>query len=239
MVYGKCNPGSKLTEADVIDIISSGTPQELYRGKRVLVLTPDATRTCPLPMLVRTVNDIIGHQCVQLDFMVALGTHPVMSESEILALYGIDGRQRQSKFKRSSFFCHRWDISETFQRLGFLEADEVARFSGGAVERTGSRRYQPEHIRIRPNRHHRPCFSPRSRGVLRRCQISVSGYFGRRISPFFSLAGCGDHLRENNRDTRYAGASCHSPSHAPGACAIALPGYGGGIAARPLRSVCR
>ena len=114
MVYGKGNPGTKLTEPEVFDIISSGTPKQLYRGKRVLVLTPDATRTCPLPMLVQTVNDIIGRQCVQLDFMVALGTHPVMSESEILALYGIDGRQRQNEFKRCSFFCHRWDISDTF-----------------------------------------------------------------------------------------------------------------------------
>lgn len=134
MVYGKGNPDSKLTASDVFDIISSGTPQKLYRGKRVLVLTPDATRTCPLPMLVRTVNDIIGRRCVQLDFMVALGTHPVMSESEILALYGIDGRQRQNEFKRCSFFCHRWDVPETFERLGFLEEDDVAKFSGGLLK---------------------------------------------------------------------------------------------------------
>ena len=114
MLSGKGSAQATLTEKEIMDIIGEGSPTELYKDKKVLVLTPDATRTCPLPMMVRTVNDVIGRRCAQLDFMVALGTHPVMSESEILALYGIDRRQRLNEFKRCSFFCHRWDISDTF-----------------------------------------------------------------------------------------------------------------------------
>ena len=42
-----------LSEAKIREIIEAGTPAGLYENKRVLVLTPDGTRTCPLPMMVR------------------------------------------------------------------------------------------------------------------------------------------------------------------------------------------
>ena len=84
-------------------------------------------------MMVRKVNEIIGSRCRQLDFMVALGTHPVMSESEILSLYGIDGKQHREAFKRSSFFSHRWDRARTFRRIGYLEEKEIAEISNGLL----------------------------------------------------------------------------------------------------------
>lgn len=133
MFSGKGSAQTTLTEKEIKDIIGQGTPAELYRDKKVLVLTPDATRTCPLPMMVRTVNDVIGRRCARLDFMVALGTHPLMSESEVLALYGIDRQQRLNEFKRCSFFSHQWNVSGTFQRLGYLQEDEVAEMSGGLL----------------------------------------------------------------------------------------------------------
>jgi nickel-dependent lactate racemase len=133
MFSGKGSAQTTLTEKEIKDIIGQGTPAELYRDKKVLVLTPDATRTCPLPMMVRTVNDVIGRRCARLDFMVALGTHPLMSESEVLALYGIDRQQRLNEFKKCSFFSHQWNVSGTFQRLGYLQEDEVAEMSGGLL----------------------------------------------------------------------------------------------------------
>ena len=46
-----------------------------FTGQRVLVLIPDHTRSLPLPALFRMVVEIL-HDVRQLDFMVALGTHP-------------------------------------------------------------------------------------------------------------------------------------------------------------------
>lgn len=122
-----------LAEDKVREIVEAGTPARPYENRRVLVLTPDGTRTCPLPMMVRVLRDIIGAKAARLDFMVALGTHPIMREEEILALYGIGPEERRTRFSRSDFFCHRWDRPETFQRIGELSEQEVEAFSGGLL----------------------------------------------------------------------------------------------------------
>ena len=66
----------------------------------MLVITPDGTRTCPLPLLVRALGQTIGPPAARLDFMVALGSHPVLGEAEVLRLYGLDGGEREHLFPR-------------------------------------------------------------------------------------------------------------------------------------------
>jgi nickel-dependent lactate racemase len=122
-----------LTEEKVREIIEAGTPAGMYENKRVLVLTPDGTRTCPLPMMVRILGEVIGTRAARLDFMVALGTHPVMTEKQILDLYKISPEDIAEPFGRSGFSCHRWDEPSTFQRIGELTEEEVATISGGLL----------------------------------------------------------------------------------------------------------
>lgn len=123
-----------LSEENIRKIIEAGTPAQLYDGKRVLVLTPDGTRTCPLTMMVRILREVIGGRVSQLDFMVALGTHPVLTDQEILDLYGIAADDPGLTAGRSRFLCHRWDLPETFRRIGELTEDEVAEISGGLLK---------------------------------------------------------------------------------------------------------
>lgn len=136
MVHGNGSPGSSLTVEQVKSIINAGTPRDLFRNKRVLVLTPDATRTCPLPMMMRAIRQVIGEQCAKMDFMVALGTHTPLPEKELMALYGISPGQRETDFGKSDFFNHRWDRPATFARIGRLEEKEVADISGGLLNET-------------------------------------------------------------------------------------------------------
>jgi len=116
---------------DVIRKIDRGTPEALYRGKRIIVLTPDPTRTAPLPMMVEAINSVIGGACERLDFMVAVGSHRIMSEDEILELYGLSAEQRDKEFKKSSFLCHRWDQPETLVEVGRFAADEIGEMTDG------------------------------------------------------------------------------------------------------------
>src|SRR4030042_1183325 len=73
MAIGKGSPTGRLTGREARTIIEKGVPASLFEGKRVLVLTPDATRTAPLPMMVRLVNEWVGPRAEALDFLVAPG----------------------------------------------------------------------------------------------------------------------------------------------------------------------
>ncbi|MBN2033562.1 MAG: DUF2088 domain-containing protein [Deltaproteobacteria bacterium] len=132
MVAGKGSPQDVLLEEDVISVIEEGTPVELFDTKRVLVLTPDATRTCPLPMIVRALRKTVGARSQRLDFMVALGTHTPMSEESILALYGIP--DHRMGFRSSRFYNHEWAYQHNFSRLGSLNPVEVEELSGGLLK---------------------------------------------------------------------------------------------------------
>ena len=136
MVEGIGDQNTVLTEENVKTIVESGIPESLFKDKRVLILTPDATRTCPLPMMVRGLREVIGDRSRSLDFMVALGTHPRLSEDEILNLYGISPSLRQEKFSDSRFLNHRWDIPDTFTRIGHLDSPKIAEISGGLLNET-------------------------------------------------------------------------------------------------------
>ena len=131
MATGKGSPDKILLEEDVKAIIADGTPAKMFANKRVLVLTPDATRTCPLPMMIRAIQAVLGTKAAKLDFMVALGTHTPLPEKEILNLYGITLQQKQTQFRNSLFLNHRWDRPQTFRRIGYLSADDVEKVSQG------------------------------------------------------------------------------------------------------------
>ena len=133
MATGKGSPDKILLEEDVKAIIADGTPAKMFANKRVLVLTPDATRTCPLPMMIRAIQALMGTKAAKLDFMVALGTHTPLPEKEILKLYGITTQQKQAQFRDSLFLNHRWDRPETFRRIGYLSAEDVEKVSQGRL----------------------------------------------------------------------------------------------------------
>ncbi len=133
MLKGSGNTTVGLTRDKIREIVSTGTPPEVYRGKRVLVLTPDTTRTCPLPMMIAILQEIIGPEAKKLDFMVALGTHQPLSDERTMQLYGISPEQRATLFQDTIFHNHRWDLAETFTRLGYLTAEETEALSGGRL----------------------------------------------------------------------------------------------------------
>ena len=121
-----------LSEEEVRTLLEEGTPAPLVEGKRVLVLTPDATRTCPLPLMVRSIREGIGKKSARLDFMVALGTHTPLSQKEILKLYGVEGRRE--KLGSTEFLNHEWGRSDSFVQIGTFTPQEIEDLSGGRIK---------------------------------------------------------------------------------------------------------
>lgn len=133
MLIGNGSPEVALEENEIRTIVTSGIVEDHYVDKRVLVLTPDTTRTCPLPMMVHLLQDHIGARAKALDFMVALGTHQPLSEERILELYGITDEERQTSFSSTILHNHRWDLEGTLKRVGYLSEDDSKELSGGRL----------------------------------------------------------------------------------------------------------
>ncbi len=131
MAEGTGSPDYKLTDEQIESIIIKGTPETLYKGKKVLVLTPDATRTSPLPLMIRLLKKIIGAKAEKLDFMVALGTHQPLKEEEILKLYGITTGEQRNLFKGSRVYNHEWYKEGTLIKIGKLTEDDIEKITGG------------------------------------------------------------------------------------------------------------
>jgi lactate racemase len=121
-----------LSETAVREWFQRHLPPEDFRGKRVLVLVPDATRTAPLPLLFDAVWSRLGDVVRSLDVLIALGTHPPLSEAQIGRLLGIEG-ERRTRFSRVRVFNHEWDRDEALVPLGTLTAAETRELSQGLL----------------------------------------------------------------------------------------------------------
>ncbi len=100
-----------------------------FTGQKVLMLIPDHTRSLPLPQLFRLVIEILS-DVDQLDFMVALGTHPPLSEQQLLNLVGTSNEERNSVYKKIGLFNHAWDDPTKMTSLGMMENDEIRAIAG-------------------------------------------------------------------------------------------------------------
>ncbi|MEO5887190.1 MAG: lactate racemase domain-containing protein [Anaerolineales bacterium] len=117
-----------LSQEAIHATLARGLAQKLVGGK-VLVLIPDHTRSLPLPLLFRSLVEVLS-ATKQLDFMVALGTHPPLSEESLNKLVGISAEERSTTFKRVGLLNHEWNTPSALTSLGIIEQDEIKQIAG-------------------------------------------------------------------------------------------------------------
>ena len=80
------SPGSYVSAEQARELIAQACPAKDYKDKKVLLIVPDATRTCPLGILFTGLFDQIGGATKHFDVMIALGTHS-LQDSIMLNLH--------------------------------------------------------------------------------------------------------------------------------------------------------
>jgi nickel-dependent lactate racemase len=131
MTLGKSAVDRVLSHDEVRHIVAQAATELNLTGKRVLVIIPDGTRTMPMPLMFQFLQEEIGAQAAACDYLVALGTHSLMTEAQLTQLLGrpvVDGTCGTARV-----FNHRWDLPQTFVNLGTIPADIVAEASGGLL----------------------------------------------------------------------------------------------------------
>ncbi|MGL4611509.1 MAG: lactate racemase domain-containing protein [Trueperaceae bacterium] len=125
---------SLLTEEDILHTLSRGLEHQ-FTNKKVLCLIPDHTRTLPLPFLFRTLVDVL-HDTAKLDFMVALGTHPPLTEEQLLNLVGVSSEEKNMRYKHIGLLNHAWDDANTLTSIGTIKESKVREFAENAWHET-------------------------------------------------------------------------------------------------------
>ncbi len=130
MIYSQAvsPPNRHLSDGQILETLHQGLDGK-FRNQRVLVLIPDHTRTVPLPSLFRALVEVL-QDVKQLDFMVALGTHPPLNEESIYKLVGITVQERNTTFRHIGLFNHEWSTPSALTSLGVIQQDEIKQIAG-------------------------------------------------------------------------------------------------------------
>jgi nickel-dependent lactate racemase len=123
--------GSYLSKEQVLEVISEACQISEYRGKKVLLIVPDATRTCPLGLLFKGIFGRVGTVTAALDVMIALGTHQPMNEDAICDRLEISRDERRGKYGTVRFLNHEWDNPSALKYIGTIPARDIKELSGG------------------------------------------------------------------------------------------------------------
>ncbi|MFH0910113.1 MAG: lactate racemase domain-containing protein [Planctomycetota bacterium] len=131
MTIGKGRTDGVLTDADIKRIVSEGLGRAGLEGKSLLLILPDHTRTAPVGSVFKAIRAATKGVVKKLDVLIALGTHPPMTEEMINARVELTPEERAGAYADVAFYNHRWRDPETLAHIGAIPAEEIDRLSGG------------------------------------------------------------------------------------------------------------
>jgi nickel-dependent lactate racemase len=131
-LLAKCQPSSGLvSDRAAAEAVAQACPPEDYRGKRVLVIIPDGTRTAPIGLIFKALFSRIGSVTDKLDVLIALGTHQPMSEAAICRRLEISMEERQGMYRAVAFHNHAWDDPAALREIGVIPSKEISQLTNG------------------------------------------------------------------------------------------------------------
>ncbi|WP_246271486.1 lactate racemase domain-containing protein [Amycolatopsis acididurans] len=117
--------GTPLTDEQVREFLAGQLAELDLDGRSVCLVVPDATRSCPLPMLMGALHAELSGRVSRMTAVVALGTHAAMSEDRLASWIGAHpGLEVRN---------HEWWNPATFFTAGHISAETIAELSGGLL----------------------------------------------------------------------------------------------------------
>jgi nickel-dependent lactate racemase len=126
-------PGGVLSDAAVTRFVTDQLAALDLDGRSVCVVIPDATRSCPLPLLLTAVHGALSGRVSRLTALVALGTHAPMTEAQLARHLGYPAGDPGARYPGMAVLNHEWDDPATFVSLGIIPATRVAELSEGRL----------------------------------------------------------------------------------------------------------
>ena len=133
MLISQTSSTHALTEHNIQQLLSQTRSALSLQDKRVLIIIPDRTRTAPIPLLFRLLYDQFGHTVSQLDYLIALGTHPPLDEEAIAQLVGVSAEERKEHYPNVHIFNHEWSHPDALQQIGTISREETEHLTDGLL----------------------------------------------------------------------------------------------------------
>lgn len=129
MVTGKGGVEKSIKEEEINEILFSYLSEENnFSGKKVLVIIPDTTRSGPTNLFFHSILNILKDTAKKVDFMIALGTHPQLSEEKIKDFLNIEGNEN------TEIFQHRWENEDELEEIGVIKKEDIEDLTGGLLK---------------------------------------------------------------------------------------------------------
>jgi lactate racemase len=122
-----------LTVEEIRTLLADAFAREAFDRERVLMIIPDSTRTAPIGLMFREIAALLQPRVKQLDVLIALGTHPPMSEEAIDQRLEMAPGERRSQYPRIRVFNHHWKDPSQLVTIGTITEDEVEGISRGLM----------------------------------------------------------------------------------------------------------
>jgi nickel-dependent lactate racemase len=117
-------PGKNLSAEEVRSFVRAKVAGLDLAGRSLCVVIPDATRNCPVPLLLQGIEEGVGGRTSTWNAVVALGTHAPMSDEALAALTGPTAIPVRN---------HAWWEDGTYAQVGRLPGALVAGLSEGRL----------------------------------------------------------------------------------------------------------
>ena len=129
MIIGKGYENRFLTDDEIFGLMSESIESANLSGKKVLVIIPDHSRTAPIGKLFKMLYKLLVHKSASLDFLIALGTHPPMTDEQIYHRVEITAEEHKQKYSKVRFFNHHWKDPDALTTLGTISKEEIAKIT--------------------------------------------------------------------------------------------------------------
>lgn len=130
-MIGKGSAERNLTPEELRAIVAQAIDSVQIDGKRLLVLIPDGTRTMPMPAMFALFEELLRPRVKTLDYLVALGTHPLMTDAQLSHHIGRPVMNEMTG--DTHIFNHHWENPDQFARLGTIPESEIRQLTRGMM----------------------------------------------------------------------------------------------------------
>lgn len=122
------------SQEQLINSINTAIASLKLKGKSLLFVIPDASRSFPFKALLKSLNNAVTQGDIKrADMIIALGTHEYMSEREISQMFEVGDAKLNEALGNINIFNHNWKEASAFKHIGRISAKRSKELSGGFI----------------------------------------------------------------------------------------------------------